>query len=194
MIDDRRQDLAGFRGHGYDKGRSITWQLAWYICSHLIFQKWWCPPRIRPSILRVFGADIGPGVYIRQRVRVHWPWKLEVGGHVWIGEGVWLLNLERIRIGSHVCLSQESILCTGSHNRHSSTFEFDNGPIAIGDECWIAIQSLILRGVTLPKASVVPARSVVTRNAIDPRRGTFELGLSNVQKDHSIDGQYEPGA
>lgn len=127
------RDLTSFTGRGYDKGAPLAVQALWFAVSHLVFQKWWCPTKVRVRILRSFGARIGDDVLIRQRVRVHWPWKLSVGSAVWIGEGAWFLNLEPVTIGSNVCISQEALLCTGSHQRSSPTLEFDNGPIHVED-------------------------------------------------------------
>jgi putative colanic acid biosynthesis acetyltransferase WcaF len=103
-------------------------------------------------------------VFIRHRVRVLWPWKLRVGDDSWIGEDVWLLNLEPIDVGRDVCLSQGVFLCAGSHDRHSPSFEYDNGPIVIHDQTWIAAQALVLRGVTVHERCVVGARAVVTKD------------------------------
>lgn len=152
-----RRDLAGFRGTGYDRGRNILWQIAWQFISGLIVVRWWCPTRARATILRGFGAQIGANVVIRQRVRIHWPWKLSVGDNSWIGDSAWILNLEPVTIGSDVCISQEVLLCTGSHDRRSPTFEFDNGPIVIGDGAWIAARATVLRGSTIGHDSVIGA-------------------------------------
>ena len=48
-------------------------------------------------------------------------------------------------------------LCTGSHDRKSPTFEFDNGPIVIEDGVWLCARSTVLRGVTIGANSVVGA-------------------------------------
>ncbi|MCU1688617.1 MAG: hypothetical protein JWN20_545 [Jatrophihabitantaceae bacterium] len=149
---------------GYDKGRSIAWQASWFAVQSLVFGAWWCPGRLRPTLLRWFGAEVAEGVVIRHRVRVLWPWKLAIGRDSWIGEGVWLLNLEPITIGSDVCISQEAFLCTGSHDRRSADFRYDNGPIDVGDGVWIAAQALVLRGVAIADGAVVGARAVVTRD------------------------------
>ncbi|MBM9469128.1 DapH/DapD/GlmU-related protein [Nakamurella leprariae] len=156
-----RRRLAGFTGAGYDKGRNTLWQAAWFATSNLVAMKWWCPSPVRIAILRAFGADIGTGVLMRHRVRVHWPWKLTIGNDCWIGEGAWILNLEPVTIGNDVCISQEALLCTGSHDRRSETFEFDNGPIVIEDGAWVAARSIVLRGVTLGSGSVVGAAATV---------------------------------
>jgi putative colanic acid biosynthesis acetyltransferase WcaF len=159
-----RRSLAGFTGAGYDKGRGPLWQVAWLLVSGLLFTRWWCPAGVRATILRAFGAQIGSGVLIRHRVRVHWPWKLSIGADSWIGEGAWLLNLEQLTIGRDVCVSQDALICTGSHDHRSPTFEFDNAPIVIEDEVWIAARATVLRGVTVGQGAVVGATALVTRD------------------------------
>jgi putative colanic acid biosynthesis acetyltransferase WcaF len=156
------RNLAAFTTAGYDRGRSLGWQLLWVITSRIVFQAWWLPARLRPKILRYFGADIDEGVLIRERVRVHWPWKLTIGAHSWIGEGAWLLNLEPITIGHDVCISQEALLCTGSHNRHDPAFGYDNGPIVVEDGAWVAARAIVLRGVVIGAEAVVPAGATVS--------------------------------
>ena len=158
------RNLAGFTGAGYDKGRNKLTQALWLATSGLLFRQWWIPSRLRVAILRRFGARIGNDVLIRHRVRIHWPWKLVVGDHTWIGEGAWLLNLEPIEIGSHVCISQDVLLCTGSHDRRSQTFEFDNAPIRIQDRAWVAARATVLRGVTIGEGATIGACALVTRS------------------------------
>ncbi|MFE7269218.1 putative colanic acid biosynthesis acetyltransferase [Streptomyces sp. NPDC057623] len=158
------RSLRGFTGAGYDKGRPLLVQAAWFAVLHLVFVKWWFPARWRPAVLRAFGARIGRRVLIRHGVRVHWPWRLSVGDDVWIGEGAWLLNLRQITIDSDVCVSQGALLCTGSHQRRSPTFEFDNGPIRLESGAWIAARAVVLRGVTVGRGAVVGASVVAHRD------------------------------
>jgi putative colanic acid biosynthesis acetyltransferase WcaF len=164
------RSLADFRGDGYAAGRGRAWQAAWFATMNLVFAAWWCPKSWRPRILRLFGATVGEGVFIRHRVRVLWPWKLDIGDNSWIGEDVWLLNLEPIVIGRDVCLSQGVFLCTGSHDARSGTFEYDNGPITVESHSWVAAQALVLRGVTIGRGSVVGARAIVARSVPDQGR------------------------
>jgi putative colanic acid biosynthesis acetyltransferase WcaF len=153
--------LADFTGAGYDKGRPKAIQALWLAMSGVIMH-WWFPTKARVVVLRAFGAQIGDGVLIRHRVRIHWPWKLSVGPDTWIGEGTWILNLEPVTIGSNVCVSQDVFLCTGSHDRRSPSFEFDNAPIAIGDGAWVAARATLLRGVTIGDGAVVGATALVS--------------------------------
>ena len=149
------RDLSAFTGEGYDKGRSVAWQAAWFAVMNLVFMKWWLPARFRPAILRAFGATVGERVLIRHRVRVLWPWKLTIGDDCWIGEGAWLLNLEPITLSDDVCISQEALLCTGSHKHRDPSFAFDNAPITVGQGAWITARAVVHRGVTVPGGDVV---------------------------------------
>jgi len=175
------RELAGFTGANYTVGRSKAVQALWLSVSGVIFMRWWCPAHVRVAILRAFGASIGEGVLIRHHVRVHWPWKLAVGNHSWIGEGAWLLNLEQITIGSNVCISQQVLLCTGSHDRHSRTFDFDNGEIHVEDGVWIAARATVLKGVKVGARATVGATCLVTRDVqpdslVSPPTGTSVQG------------------
>ncbi|TSE00410.1 putative colanic acid biosynthesis acetyltransferase [Skermania sp. ID1734] len=156
------RSLAGFTGRGYDKGRGVVVQILWLVVSGAVVTRWWCPLRLRLWILEAFGASIGRGTLIRHRVRIHWPWKLVVGQDSWIGEDTWILNLEPVTVGDNVCISQSVLLCTGSHDRHSPTFEFDNAPITIGDGVWIATRATLLRGVKVGDRSVIGATALIT--------------------------------
>ncbi|WP_240646010.1 DapH/DapD/GlmU-related protein [Georgenia sp. SYP-B2076] len=132
------------------------------LVSGAVVTRWWCPPSVRARILRAFGASIGTGTNIRHNVRIHWPWKLEVGDDTWIGEGAYLLNLEPITLGSDVCISQQAMLCTGSHDARSPSFEFDNAPIVVEDGVWVAARATVLRGVRVGARAVVGATALVT--------------------------------
>ena len=158
------RDLTNFSQAGYDKGRSKIVQALWFATMSLVFRLWFCPASFRCTLLRWFGADIGSGVLIRHRVRVLWPWKLSIGDNSWIGEGAWLLNLEPITIGADVCISQEALLCTGSHDFKSSSFGYRTAPIVVRDGAWIATRAIILAGVTVGECSVVSAGTVLSQD------------------------------
>ncbi len=159
-----RFNLAGFTGAGYARGGSAAKQVAWLTTSGLVLSHWWCPPKVRARVLRLFGAQLGENVLIRHRVRIHWPWKLTVGDNSWIGEGTWILNLEPVSIGANTCISQDVFICTGSHDHKSPTFEFDNAPITIGDGAWVAARATVLRGVSIGDNATVGANALVVKD------------------------------
>ena len=159
-----RRELSSFTQDGYDKGAPTWKQAAWFAVMNVIFFRWWCPRGWRPKLLRLFGAEIGENVFIRHRVRVLWPWKLTVGDDCWIGEDVWILNLEPVTIGSDVCLSQGAMLCTGSHDRRRADFAYRNAPIVVERGAWVAVRATVLAGVTIGEEAVVGAGAVASKD------------------------------
>jgi len=99
---------------------------------------------------------------IKPRVNIHFPWKLELGDHVWIGEDSNILNLEMIIIGSHSCISQRVLLCTGNHNFRDPNFSYLNESIIIGSGVWIGAGAIVCPGVSIGDEAVAFAGSVVT--------------------------------
>ena len=148
---------------GLVRGRSRVVEALWYFTRRVFFTTsfpW--PSGLKAALLRTFGAKIGRGVVIKPRVTIHFPWKLCVGDHSWIGEEAWILNFEPVEIGSHVCISQRAFLCTGNHDYRAGDFRYRNAPIRIGDGAWIGAQSFVAPGVEIGRECVVCAGSVVT--------------------------------
>jgi len=158
------RELSKFDASAYDRGRGKVWQILWFIFSFLMFQKFWFPNRFRSKALRFFGATIGKRVFIRHDVRIMWPWKFEVGDDCWLGEGARFINLEKITIGNDVCISQEAMLCTGSHDHKLSDFPYRNKPITVADGAWVAARATLMPGVTIGTQSVVAAGEIVRRD------------------------------
>jgi putative colanic acid biosynthesis acetyltransferase WcaF len=139
----------------------------WWLISKLFFANSFTPSSLRPVILRIFGAKVGTGVGIRRGVRVHFPWNLVIGDHTWIGEEVWFINHEKVTIGSNVCISQRSIICSGGHNYRSASLEYAHKPIEIKDGAWVCLDAKVLPGMTIGECSVVSAGEVVRKSIPD---------------------------
>jgi putative colanic acid biosynthesis acetyltransferase WcaF len=174
--------LSEFTGYGYDKGRPKHIQALWVVASAFLVERIWCPSPVRVALLRLFGAHIGRGVILRNGVRVHWPWKLSIGNDTWIGVDAWLLNLEPITIGDNVCISQGALLCTGSHDADSHSFEYDNAPIRVMDGAWIAARAVVLRGVTVGQCALVGAAALVVSDVPDGTRALAPKAQINVNE------------
>jgi putative colanic acid biosynthesis acetyltransferase WcaF len=148
---------------GLDRGRSRIVEAIWYLARRVFFTTsfpW--PSRLKAGLLRAFGARVGRGVVIKPRVAVHFPWKLEIGDHAWLGEEAWILNFEPVSIGSNACISQRVFLCAGNHDFRAADFRYRNAPIRIGAGAWVGAQSFVAPGVEIGNESVVCAGSVVT--------------------------------
>lgn len=158
-----RNDLFNAK-EGLDRGRPLWIEACWYLCKCFLFlTPLPVPGSIKITILRAFGARVGKGVVIKPRVNIHFPWKLTVGDHAWIGEEVFILNFEPVVIGEHCCISQRAFLCTGNHDYRKPHMPFRNQPITIEDGAWIGAQAFVSPGVTIGAEAVIAAGSIVTR-------------------------------
>ena len=142
------------------------WKIAlWYVVSVAFFRTAIpYPSRLKAVMLRMFGAQIGRGVIIKPSVIIKYPWKLSIGDHSWIGEQVWLDNLDLVTIGNHCCISQGAMLLCGNHNFKKPTFDLMIKPIVLEDGVWIGAKCLVGPGCILKKGAILSLGSVCTVN------------------------------
>ncbi len=149
----------------YDKGRALPVRIAWHFFGFPIVRAQWLPvSRVKVSILRLFGARVGKGVYLKPGIRIKFPWYLSVGDYCWLGEDLWIDNLAPVTIGSHVCISQGVYLCTGNHDWKSPNMKLFRKPIWIEDGSWIGAKAVVCPGISVGREAIVTVGSVVTRN------------------------------
>jgi putative colanic acid biosynthesis acetyltransferase WcaF len=156
----------------FSKGTGFTFQQKislgiWFPLQHMLFKSSLFPSKLRPLTLRLFGASVGDGVLIRRGVRVHLPWNIEIGNNCWIGEEVWFINHEKISIGSDVCISQRSIICSGGHDYRSASLAYAHKPVLIKDGAWVCLDAKVLPGVTIGECSVVSAGEIARKSLPD---------------------------
>jgi len=159
------QDLSSFKVPGSFRGGSKVKVQIWWIIQDTLFR--WSPQVLfgwRRFLLRLFGAKIGSHVNIRSSVKVTYPWKLNIGDHVWIGDDCVLYNLGEIRIGNHVALAHKVYVNTGGHEYDKTTFDIFSKPVNIQDQCWITNDVYIAPGVTIGRGSIIAARSTVLKD------------------------------
>jgi len=157
-------DLSQYSAGQFERGAGVFKEALWLVVSLVLFRLFpFSFSTFKCAVLRAFGARIGRGVVIKPQVKITFPWKLEVGDYVWLGEECWLLNLERIVLGNNVCISQRAFLCTGSHNYKSPTFELIVQPITVEDGAWLGASCWVGPGVTAGSHAVLTAGSVATK-------------------------------
>lgn len=157
---ERQVQLDKFNNPAFDRGRPAWMEALWLAAQWLFVSSWLPGSRHRRFLLHLFGARIGEGFVAKPGVKVKFPWKLEVGDHVWLGEGVWIDNLDQVRLGSHVCVSQGAYLCTGSHNWTAETFDLVTRPIVIEDQTWIGAKAMLAPGTIVREGAVLSLGSV----------------------------------
>ncbi|KSU82080.1 putative colanic acid biosynthesis acetyltransferase WcaF [Fictibacillus enclensis] len=149
----------------YSRGKNSFIVLTWWLVQGTIFRfslhnmyKW------RNFLLRQFGAKIGKGVQVRASAKFTYPWKVSIGDNSWIGDNVNFYSLDEIQVGANCVISQESYLCTGSHNIKDPYFGLITNKIVIKDGSWVASDVFVYPGVIIGEMSVIAARSTVTKN------------------------------
>lgn len=160
-------DLSKYNNSWFKPGNPIK-RLCWYIVNAFVFNSYLFPfSGYKRILLRLFGARVGKGVVIKPKVNIKYPWKLEIGDYTWMGEGVWVDNLDEVKIGSNVCLSQGAMLLCGNHNFSKTTFDLMIGKIVLEDGVWIGAKALVGPGVTCKSHSVLSAYSF-TSSDLEP--------------------------
>lgn len=161
-----KRDLANFSRAHFNLNLKVR-LFFWFLTQNLLFRFAFIPSIFRTRLLELFGASIGRKVVMRRGVKIHFPWNLEIGDDCWIGEDVWFINHEKVKIGSNVCISQRSIICSGGHDYRSASLEYAHKPIEIKDGAWVCLDAKVLPGVTIGECSVISAGEIVRKSVPD---------------------------
>jgi len=155
-----KTDLRRFDNRWYKPGSSLFTRMSWYLVNRTFFISY-CPfSSLKIFLLRIFGARIGEGVVLKPHINIKYPWRLSVGHYSWIGEGVWIDNLDDIVVGDNCCISQGAMLLCGNHNFKKETFDLMTGKIVLEDGVWIGAKSIVCGGVVCKSHAVLTAGSV----------------------------------
>ena len=155
-------DLSHFNNNHYQSGSAFK-KLFWYFINAIFFKTLFPFPSIfKVKLLRLFGASVGSGVVIKPSVNIKYPWFLKIGDHSWIGEDVWIDNLEKVTIGKHVVLSQGAYLLTGSHDYKKVAFDLMLGAVTLEDGVWIGAKAIVCPGVECQSHSILSVGSIAT--------------------------------
>lgn len=138
----------------------LLWQLAYLLffrytprCLH-VWRIW---------ILKCFGANVSLSCHIYPNAEIWAPWNLVCKANSCIGQKVIVYNQAPIYIGEQAVVSQESYLCTGTHDYTKHSFNLITKPIVIQAHAWVGARAFILPGVTVGEGCVIGACSVVTK-------------------------------
>lgn len=160
-----KTDLSQYDNSFYDPKGGAVKRTFWYFTNHLIFNHGLLPINpLKVVILRFFGAKVGKGVHIKPSVNIKYPWLLEIGDYVWIGEKVWIDNLTLVKISNNVAVSQGAMLLTGNHDYSVSTFDLKVGEIILEEGVWIGAKSIVCPGILCASHSILAVNSVATKN------------------------------
>lgn len=170
-------DLSKYNNKWYNTGAGSIKRFLWYFTNVAFLMSPFIPfSGIKVFLLKIYGARIGKGVVIKPSVNIKYPWKLEIGDYSWIGEEVWIDNLDFVKIGSNCCISQGALLLCGNHNYSKSTFDLMISPITLEDGVWIGAKSTVTGGVTCHSHSVLSAGSITSK----------DLNAYSIYKSHQL--------
>jgi putative colanic acid biosynthesis acetyltransferase WcaF len=182
----KQVDLSKYDNSWYKPGNSFK-RFVWYFRNIFLFKSslpW--PNSLKIFVLRFFGAKVGKGVLFKPCVNIKYPWFLEIGNNVWIGEEVWIDNLGKVKIGNNVCLSQGAMLLCGNHNYKNETFDLIVGDITLEDGVWVGAKSIVGPGVTMKSHSILTAGSVLTKDTEE--YGIYQGNPAELVKQRKIEG------
>jgi putative colanic acid biosynthesis acetyltransferase WcaF len=154
-------DLSRFDNSWYKPG--AHWKIVlWYVVNIVFIQSRHPFSGLRVFWLKIFGAAISGRVVIRPGVRVKYPWKLSISGPAWIGEDVWIDNLDSVSIAANCCISQGAMLLCGNHDYKSPRFDLLTGPIVLEEGVWIGAKSVVCANCICRSHSMLSVGSIAS--------------------------------
>ena len=161
----KRVDLSTYNNSWFKNDASLFKRALWHLANFFILKSHIVPLSfIKVAILRLFGAKIGSNVTIKPGLNIKYPWKLKVGNNCWIGENVWIDNLDEVTLADNVCISQGAFLLCGNHNFKSSSFDLMLGPITIESGAWLGAKSMVCPGVTVASHAILSVGSLANKD------------------------------
>jgi len=136
---------------------------------------------------------IGSRVVCKGILRVESSGRLNIGDEVYVGDNSVISAAENIVIGSGTLIAHGvNVFDNTSHPINSEerrahfrrilgyqtdiVFSISHAPIVIGENCWLAMGSTVLKGVTIGDRSIVGAGCVITK---DVPADTLVVGSGN---------------
>ena len=142
-------------------------RLVWNICWLLFYR-----PSPRPlhawrsTLLRFFGATLGPNCHFYPGSKIWAPWNLICADQVTAADGAEIYNPAPVELGSHAILSQGSYLCGATHNYDDPAFPLIAFRMKVGPYAWVCARASVAPGVNIAEGAVLGLASVATRDLV----------------------------
>lgn len=144
-----------------EKLARVVWMFVGAPLFRCTFHNWY---RVRASLLRLFGAQVGPDVRIRASVRIEQPWNLSIGGNSSVGDRAILYCLGKVTIGSNVSISQGAHVCAGTHDYRLASMPLVRATVTLEDDAWIAADAFVGPWVVVGRGAILGARGVAMKD------------------------------
>lgn len=147
----------------YGKFQMVAEKIAMAGMQSILF-----PARLRPALLRLFGARIGGNVRIAQKVFIGQPSNLTIEPGVVINIGAFIDCSAPVYVGERVRIGYQAMIVTGSHRAEDSVYRRKEGnhirrPVTIERGCWIQSRSMIGPGVTMAEGCTLLAGAILLK-------------------------------
>ncbi|WP_158751032.1 putative colanic acid biosynthesis acetyltransferase [Acidobacterium sp. S8] len=142
----------------------VAWQLVYILLFRLSprpFHAW------RASLLRLFGARLGPTCHIYPKARIWAPWNLICEDRVSVADDAELYNPSPLYMGSHCIVSQGAYLCGATHEYDDPSFRLVHFPMRLGAYSWICARAAVNPGVNVGDGAILALGAIATRD-LDP--------------------------
>lgn len=110
---------------------------------------------------------------------------LEIGRQCFIGSGVTLALHDKIILRDNVVINDGCVFLTGSHDVNDADWRLLKAPITVNDYAWVAMNAIILPGVTIGYGAVVGAGSVIAKDV--PARCVVAGNPARVIRQRTLD-------
>jgi len=140
----------------------LLWTIVWTLCAR------WLPRSLgrhwKNWLLRLFGAHLHKSAHVYSSANIYYPPYLTMEENSCLADHVVCYNVAPVIIRANVTVSQETMLCTASHDIESPRNELITAPIVIEDQAWIGTRAFIGMGVTIGQGAVVGATASVYKD------------------------------
>lgn len=123
---------------------------------------------VRAAFARKMFAAFGEGSHIEGAIKANWAGVFcHIGSHVYINNGLTLVDDTHIYIEDFVQLGPNVTLVTATHpldpDLRMRGYQY-NLPVTLKKNCWLGAGVIVLPGVTIGENAVIGAGSTVTRD------------------------------
>lgn len=119
---------------------------------------------IRKLYMKLLGVKMGRRTIIDMGYYIFDSKRLIIGKNCHINRQCMLDARGGITIGNNVSISHCVKIVSGSHNYNSKHFDYETAEIFIGNNVWIGINAIILKGVQIGEGAVIAAGAIVTKD------------------------------
>jgi len=135
----------------------LLWQAAYlflYRLSPRPLHAW------RASLLRLFGAQMGPGCHFYPSGKVWAPWNLICEECCTLADEAEIYNPSLIYLESHCVVSQQAYICGATHDYNHPDFPMISYRMRLGAYSWICARASVSPGVNVGEGAVLGLGSV----------------------------------